>query len=259
MIANSGHDENGNYHGGVGGDQTGGEWQVQAWYNRPWGHVLRYPDVEIGKLIGVLAQQAANNNNIGYDQYQRTTFYKALKEAGWWPKDITKKCEADCSSGVAAIVIAAGNLAGIQALANVSPDMYTGNERQALKNAGFEVLTDSKYLTSDKYLKPGDILLYEGHHTAINLDYGSMVQPEVEPEAHYYENLGWNEDAEGWWYAWGHDKGQYHVNNVVRIVYKGKEKLWGFDTEGYLCDMSQCEMNPDGSIKYIHGKRIKPQ
>lgn len=37
------------------------------------------------------------------------------------------------------------------------------------------MLTASKYLTSDAYLLPGDILLYEGHHTATNLDTGSKA------------------------------------------------------------------------------------
>ena len=131
--------------------------------------------------------------------------------------------------------------------------------RKAFANAGFEELTDSKYLTSDKYLLPGDVLLYEGHHVAMNLDYGSEVEPAVKPETYYYENLGWNADKEGWWYAWGHDKGQYHVHNVVRIADKnGVEKIWAFDTEGYLVNPNKCEMNPDGSIKYIHGDRIQP-
>ena len=179
MIANSGHDEDGKYHGGQAGDQTGGEWQVIKWYNRPWNYVLRYPDANVGAMLAALATEAAHNPNIGYDQYQRTTFYVALKDpaVGWHPSNITVKCEADCSAGVAALVIATGHLMGIKALQNVSPDMYTGNERQALKNAGFKVLNNKKYLTSDKYLKPGDILLYEGHHTAINLDYGSEVSP----------------------------------------------------------------------------------
>ena len=35
-ISNCGHDENGKYTGGAAGDQTGTEYQVRAWYNRPW-------------------------------------------------------------------------------------------------------------------------------------------------------------------------------------------------------------------------------
>lgn len=255
MISNCGHDENGKYHGGAAGDQTGGEWQIQDWYKRPWGHVLRHPNKDVGAMIAALAIEAANNPNIGYDQYQRTTFYKQLKAAGWHPANITVKCEADCSSGVAAIVIATGHLMGIKALQNVSPDMYTGNERQALKNAGFEVLTNSRYLTSDKYLQPGDILLYEGHHTAINLDYGS----EVKPNDNFYGSTGWHEDNEGWWYNYSLKKGEYHCNNAVWI-YSDKRKrneLYLFDVEGYVCDGSETELDEYGAVKYIKGKRFK--
>ena len=41
MISNSGSDENGKYSGGQAGDQTGKEWQIRSWYNRPWNYVLR--------------------------------------------------------------------------------------------------------------------------------------------------------------------------------------------------------------------------
>lgn len=175
MIANSGHDERGQYSGGVAGDQTGQEWQIQAWYSRPWNYVLRYPDADVRNLIAELAEEAARNNRIGYDQNQRTTFWGQLKQVGYRPANITQPCEADCSAGVAAIVKAAGYLTGIRALQLVSADMYTGNERSALSQAGFEVLTNSRYLSSDKYLLRGDILLYEYHHTAINLTDGSMA------------------------------------------------------------------------------------
>ena len=41
-ISNSGHDENGRYNGGAAGDQTGDEWYLRSWYNRPWNCVIRY-------------------------------------------------------------------------------------------------------------------------------------------------------------------------------------------------------------------------
>ena len=47
MISNCGHDENGKYHSGKAGDQTGGEWTVRTWYSRPWTSVLRHPDKEV--------------------------------------------------------------------------------------------------------------------------------------------------------------------------------------------------------------------
>ena len=174
MISNSGHDERGKYSGGQAGDQ-GGEWSRIKWYSRPWTVVLRHPDESVRGLIAQLAGEAADNDRIGYDQSQRTTFWNQLKAVGYFPRAITTPCEADCSAGVAAIVKAAGYILGLSKLQSVSQDMYTGNERSALTAAGFEVLTDSKYLTSDSYLCAGDVLLSEGHHTAINLDNGSKV------------------------------------------------------------------------------------
>lgn len=81
MISNSGHDENGKAVGGAAGDQTGTEWQIRSWYNRPWDCVLRYPDLKVGALIAELAIEAANNNNIGYDQGNRDSFWAALQAA----------------------------------------------------------------------------------------------------------------------------------------------------------------------------------
>lgn len=175
MISNCGHDERGKYTGGAAGDQTGTEWEIRSWYNRPWNCVLRHPDRKVGNMLAELGRAAAKNNLVGYDQGQRGTYWQHLKASNYDPAQITVKCEADCSSGVAANVKAAGYRLGIKALQNVSADCYTGNLRAALKAAGFEVLTASKYLTSDAYLLPGDILLYEGHHTATNLDTGSKV------------------------------------------------------------------------------------
>lgn len=175
MISNCGHDEVGKYRGGQAGDQTGHEWEIIPWYPRPWNVVLRYPDRAVGQKIADLARAAAKNNNIGYDQNQRYSYWYALKAVGYDPSKITELCEADCSGGVAANVKAAGFLLGLPKLQKVSIYMYTGNERSALKEAGFNVLTDPKYLNSDQYLLPGDILLYEGHHTATNLDKGAKA------------------------------------------------------------------------------------
>lgn len=175
MISNCGHDERGKYTGGAAGDQTGAEWEIRSWYNRPWNCVLRHPDRRVGNMLAELGRAAAKNNLVGYDQGQRGTYWQHLKASNYDPAQITIKCEADCSSGVAANVKAAGYRLGIKALQDVSADCYTGNLRAALKAAGFDVLTASKYLTSDAYLLPGDILLYEGHHTATNLDTGSKA------------------------------------------------------------------------------------
>ena len=172
MISNCGHDENNRYRGGKAGDQTGTEWRIINWYNRPWKCVLRHPDVKVRKMIASMAKAAAVNNKIGYDKSERYTFWEHLKASNYDPAQITIACEADCSSGVAAIVKGAGYRLGNEKMKNVSIYLYTGNMRAGLKEAGFEVLTDDKYLTSDAYLLEGDITLNDNAHVAINLTDG---------------------------------------------------------------------------------------
>lgn len=178
MISNSGHDENGKYNGGAAGDQTGKEWQIIPWYSRPWNVVLRHPNAKVREQIATFAEEAAKNNTIGYDMNQRTTFWKQLVKVDYQPSRVTTPCEADCSSGVTAIVKATGYILNIPELKNLPYDLYTGNMRKYFKVAGFEVLTANKYLSSDDWLLRGDILLYEGHHTATNLTTGSKVTGE---------------------------------------------------------------------------------
>ena len=183
MLSNCGHDERGRYTGGSAGDQTGSEWQIVPWYSRPWRYMFRHPNPEVRKKIAEKARAAARNNRIGYDQGQRYTFWQKLEAAGYDPAKINVPCEADCSSGVAAIVKAVGYDLGIQALKNISIYCYTGNLRAALVVAGFECYTESKYLISDQWLKAGDILLLEGAHTAINVDDGVNNTAEAAPAA----------------------------------------------------------------------------
>lgn len=172
MISNSGKDENGRYRGGKAGDQTGNEWNIINWYNRPWQCVLRHPDAAVREKIASLAEKAAKNNKIGYDQNERTTYWTQLAKAGYDPSKVTTPCEADCSAGVMANVKAAGYLLNNAKLKAVTITS-THYMRNMLRNAGFEVLTASKYLTSDKYLLRGDILLNDGAHTATNLTNGA--------------------------------------------------------------------------------------
>lgn len=88
MISNSGHDENGKYSGGKAGDQSGTEWAIINWYNRPWTCILRHPDPVVRKEIAILARAAAQNNKIGYDQGDRYTFWEQLKACNYDPSKI---------------------------------------------------------------------------------------------------------------------------------------------------------------------------
>lgn len=179
-ISNSGKDENGAYKGGKAGDQTGHEWELKKWYNRPWTVVLRYPDQAVALRIAQLGIDAALNNKVGYDQGQRTTYWKQLQAAGYDASKITVACEDDCTAGVSANVRAAGYIFGIKALQSI-PICSSRNMRKEFVKAGFQALTAKKYLTSGDFLLPGDILLYESHHAATNVTCGKKVRSDWHP------------------------------------------------------------------------------
>lgn len=184
-ISNCGHDERNKYSGGAAGDQTGTEWAIIPWYNRPWNCVLRHPDANVRAKIAELAMSAAKNDHIGYDQGQRNTFWQQLQSVNYDPTKIKMDCEADCSSGIIAITKAVGYLLNIALLKKIAAT-YTGNMRSAFKAAGFKLLTDSKYLTSDAYLLKGDILLNDTYHTATNLTNGSKALVSTDTSANAY-------------------------------------------------------------------------
>ncbi|MBR1566398.1 MAG: SH3 domain-containing protein, partial [Oscillospiraceae bacterium] len=202
-ISNSGQDENKKYTGGKAGDQTGKEWCLRSWYNRPFDVILRFPDQNVALKIAVLGIEAALNDLIGYDQNQRATYWEQLKAANYDPSKIKVACEDDCTAGVSANVRAAGYLCGVKALQEI-PLCTSRNMRAKFQAAGFQVLTASKYTTGTKYLLPGDILLCENHHAATNITCGSAVRDQwhpgtpatVEPEAPEAPETGDDEAAE---------------------------------------------------------------
>ena len=147
---------------------------LRYWYNRPWNCVLRYPDTKVGLKIAELGCEAALNDYIGYDQNERYTYWQLLQRASYHPSKIKQACEADCSAGVIANVKAVGYLLNLSNLKDISAT-YTGDMRVRFKEAGFQVLTDNKYLNGTTYLLPGDILLNDAHHTATNISVGSSM------------------------------------------------------------------------------------
>lgn len=176
-ISNSGHDERGRYSGGKAGDQSD-EWCIRNWYSRPWNTVIRFTDRKIANMLATVSIYAAQNNKIGYDQGQRTTYWTQLQKVGYDPRKIATACEADCSAGVLANVRAALELTGHGTYAKkINIHGYTGNEKSIIKNCGakVQIFTTKALLTGTAYLMPGDILLNTNAHTAVNLGIGSKV------------------------------------------------------------------------------------
>ena len=175
MAVKIGHasiDENGKAKNGKAGDQTGREVCTRTWYNKGWVLVLRPKAKELAEKSAVACEKGCANKNIGYDKNQRNTAHTQAKAVGYDLSKIKTPCETDCSAFMTLCAIAAG----------VKELEYTGNApttstmKEKFKATGkYDVLTDSKYLTSDKYLKRGDILVKPGSHTVMVLENGSAV------------------------------------------------------------------------------------
>ena len=172
MAVRIGHasiDENGRATGGAAGDQSGKELCTRDWYSKGWNVLLRPKSATLAELSAKACEAACENALIGYDQWERNTLYAKAKAADFDISKIESGCECDCSSLMHVCAIAGG-----ANLTYGSNGYTTSTMAAAFKASGdYERLTDSKYLTSDKYLKRGDILVKEGSHTVMVLSNGT--------------------------------------------------------------------------------------
>lgn len=169
-IGHASIDERGKVSGGTAGDFNGREVCIREWYSKPWTVVLRPKDAAVAEKMAKACEAACANAKIGYDQGQRNTLHTRAKAADYDLAKISTPCECDCSSLMTVCAIAGG----------VSALEYTGNapttrtmQAKFTATGAFEALTDSKYLTTDKYLRRGDILLKPSSHTAMALEDGA--------------------------------------------------------------------------------------
>lgn len=177
FIGHASIDESGRAGGGQAGDQTGKEVYIGNWYAGNWNIVLRPKSSTVADKMASTCETLCKSNLVGYDQYQRNTLWDELEKVGWDATKLAAKCETDCSAFVRACTRAAGidvprvAMGGGQYNAPVTYTM-----RSAFSSTGaFEVLTDAKYLTSDAYLKRGDVLVREAGHTAMALGNGALA------------------------------------------------------------------------------------
>lgn len=95
-------DERGKIYGGQAGDSTGKEVMQQDYYMHKKGwYCFRPKNIDIANGIAKSMIDACNNNNIGYDQYQRDGVFNLVKK-GTKIKNIKTKTECDCSALVRA-------------------------------------------------------------------------------------------------------------------------------------------------------------
>lgn len=170
-IVHASIDENKKIKGGTAGDQTGKEVCVRSWYNKNWDLVLRHPNEKIANSAANIGMQLAESNLVGYDQNERNTLYKALKDCNFsLPEFLScgKKVETDCSAFITACYITAG----VKTLMYSSNAPTTSTMESVFKNAGFSVLKENKYLDSPDYLRKGDVLVKKGSHTVMCTESG---------------------------------------------------------------------------------------
>ena len=155
------------------GDQTGKEVSTQNWYlhSKGW-RVFRCKDPAKAEKMAAGMQAACDNPNIGYDQWQRHTLYKAAKGVGFDMSKVKTKCETDCSALIRVLLAAIG--------VSVPEDFRTGNMPGYLQRSGvFTELTGDKYQKQSAYLKRGDILVTRtSGHTVMVLSNGSKAGAE---------------------------------------------------------------------------------
>lgn len=141
-------DENGNVKDGKAGDQTGKEVMIQDYYmhSKGW-YCFRPKNATIAEGIAQSMIDACNNDNIGYDQWQRNGVYNLVAK-GTKIKDIAVKTECDCS----ALVRACCKEHGIE-----TGDIRTATMQSMMAATG---AFEPKFaITSSSQLYNGDILV----------------------------------------------------------------------------------------------------
>ena len=162
------------------GNQTGRELNISNWYNGRWLGVLRYKSRKKAERAAQTCEAAIKNRNIGYDMDDRNTAYEAARAVGWDVSKIKKPVETDCSALMMLCAVAAG-CASVEALYRRQGNSCTTycmlHDWPA--TGDFDLLTGSKYLTTDANLLRGDVLVSEGH-TVMALEDGKNGEGEKE-------------------------------------------------------------------------------
>ena len=168
-IAHSSIDENGKAKGGKAGDQTKKEVCIRDWYNSTWDYMIRFNNIEMGKKAAKIMQDMAQNDNVGYDQYNRNSILVEAEKVNFDVSKIKTKCESDCSSAVTVACIGAG-----VPKAAVYKDNNCSTTRTLRKNllaTGLvTVFNTTKDTRSCENARTGDIYIKEGSHVIMVIE-----------------------------------------------------------------------------------------
>lgn len=155
---------------GAKGDSTTKEVCTRTWYSKPWDFMAIHPDAAVREKHAKAVEAACANNNIGYGQSDRNTLNTLAKAVGY---DLSKvgKCNCDCSSlqNVAAVA------SGASGVSYESNGWVTSNMKAKLTAAGYIIITDGTYLTSEAYCVRGAIYVKASSHTVCGLSNGSKA------------------------------------------------------------------------------------
>lgn len=163
----------------------------------------------------------------------------------------------DCS-GLVCYALGISDIGSAQILENANGSNY------------YQVVDyDDRLLYSDKagmiLWKKGHVGFYMGDHVVIearSMEYGvttsklndswrgweKLIIPLYLGD-NAYDNIGWNKDAEGWWYAYGHNSGEYYKSEFAEI----DGKTYAFNEHGYCVRVPVVEYDEDGEVTRVYG------
>lgn len=166
LIGHASIDENKNIKNGIAGDQSGKEVCKRTWYLSDWNYLLRCKDAYKAEKMAKTCEDACDNPYIGYDQNERNTLIKLARLNNYDLAKINIPCECDCSS----LMAVCAESAGIKVYSSTNAPTTTSMKAVFGATGQFDILTDDKFLKTDKNLRRGDILVRQGHHTVMVLN-----------------------------------------------------------------------------------------
>ncbi len=152
------------------GDSTGREVTTKIWFDGGWTVCLRPKTAELAEKSVKACLEGCANNNIGFGTADRNSAYESYQKVG----KVSKITKSNTDS-VAFMTLCAidGGCGGLNYKGNAP--VNTNVRNKFVGTGDYEALTDSKYLTSEKYLKSGDILVRETESVAYEKALAVMV------------------------------------------------------------------------------------
>lgn len=148
------------------GDQSGKEWCLSDSprdESSKWIALFRYPNKRVQEFIANQSIAACLNDNCGYSQSHRQTFWQEFQKNGYDASKISVKCGSDCSASSSAFAKAAGIVLNIPSLAQINQGNTTKSLEADFVRCGFQVFHDTEHTRNSANRLPGDILLSSGH------------------------------------------------------------------------------------------------